>query len=373
MRGISNAAHLIGAPRLVVSLSLLAAFAHAAPSPLDRRVSALPGGVELRDRADSLALAGWGQVLLDRRVDPHWLLAGAGPGRLGDSLNATLAAHGGAVSDLGGVLYIGPADSAANLRTLAAMAEGRLSRLDAGSRAAMRRVDSLSWPRLTEPRELIESLLAGHGLRITNPDRLPHDVWPAGRLPAMSLSDRLTLLLVGFDLTWAPAGERGAIELAPAPPQPTLTKSYRIASRANWSAEDFRAAFPDARVERRGSSLELTGRVEAHDHLQTVLRGGRKAADSPGPRSESPGEQRLTLSVRSQPARAVLEKVAGALSFRIDYDPAHSAEVLGALAKRIDVSVSQATPGELLEQIAAQSGVAIKVEENVVRVTLADE
>lgn len=370
MRVTSHAASSIGAQRLLILLSLLAPASSAAPALLDQQVGALPAGVELRDRLASLQQAGLGDLLLDRRVDPHTELGGSQPGALGDALRTPLAAHGLGVTEVGGLLYVGPAEEVANLRTQAALAQQRLSKFDAASRAAMRRVDSLSWPRLTEPRELIESLLAGHGLRLANPDRLPHDVWPAGRLPAMPLSDRLTLLLAGFDLAWAPTSERGVVQLVPAERRPTLTKSYRVRGRGRWAPEAFQAAFPAAEVEQRGATLELTGRVEAHEGLAAMLRGDRPAP----PRSESPaGEQRLTLAVRSQPARAVLEKIATALKLSLEYDESQRRKLLESLDQRIDLSVSQATPAELLAEIARQAGVSIKLEGSAVRVSLAGE
>ena len=39
-------------------------------------------------------------------------------------------------------------------------------------------------------------------LTLVNPGPIPHDLWPVGSLPAMRWGDQLTLLLVGFDLTW---------------------------------------------------------------------------------------------------------------------------------------------------------------------------
>ena len=33
-------------------------------------------------------------------------------------------------------------------------------------------------------------------------ERIPHDLWPAGNLPELSLAEQLTVLLIGFDLTF---------------------------------------------------------------------------------------------------------------------------------------------------------------------------
>ncbi|TWT37846.1 hypothetical protein KOR34_28100 [Posidoniimonas corsicana] len=339
-----------------ICCGLLAAAAHAGPPLLDQSVGRSDGGVELATRLAGLERAGLGVPVLDRRVDPHLPMAPAPAGSLGDALAASFGANRVGASELSGALYVGPTPAARDLRTLAEIGRKQVTRLDAGSRSEMRRIDSLSWPRLTEPRGLIESLLDGHGLRLQNPETLPLDVWDQGRLPPMTLSDRLTLLLIGFDLVWQASDAPRAIRLAPAPRSPSISKRYNLPKRVAWDERAFQDAFPSAVVQRRGNRVELTARVEAHERLATELRG--EVEDDTPP---SGGEQRLTLTVRQQPAAAVLQKLTETFSLSVRYEPSVSDAARTALTRRVDLSVSQATLAELLDELGMQVGYSLSL------------
>ena len=60
----------------------------------------------------------------------------------------------------------------------------------------------LAWPRLSEPRQVISAVIEQRGWRVAEPERIPHDLWAAGELPELSVAEVLTVLLIGFDLTF---------------------------------------------------------------------------------------------------------------------------------------------------------------------------
>src|SRR4029079_8331616 len=53
------------------------------------------------------------------------------------------------------------------------------------------------------------------GWQIAGAERIPHDLWAAGALPELSLAEQLTVLLVGFDLTFDLRRENRTIEIVP--------------------------------------------------------------------------------------------------------------------------------------------------------------
>ena len=63
-------------------------------------------------------------------------------------------------------------------------------------------------------------------IEIQGTDRIPHDLWAAGDLPPLNLTDRLTLVAAQFDLTFAidPTGE--SVSLVEMPATVEISRSY---------------------------------------------------------------------------------------------------------------------------------------------------
>jgi hypothetical protein len=73
----------------------------------------------------------------------------------------------------------------------------------------------LVWPDLAQPRDLVAALAAEAGLSVKLPDSTPHDLWPAVDLPPLTWTDRLSLVLAGFDLTFEIDPAKKTIALKP--------------------------------------------------------------------------------------------------------------------------------------------------------------
>jgi hypothetical protein len=154
-------------------------------------------------------------MVLDRRVDR---------GRVAD-LPAREAALLDTITELAsnvdarpvawnGLLYVGPRGAGERLATLSRERRRDVAGVSPARRGRFGAVTSATWKRLAEPREIVRDRLQSAGLRLDNPDAIPHDVWDAGSLPPMSLADQLTIVLVQFDLQWTPRrdGERVRID-----------------------------------------------------------------------------------------------------------------------------------------------------------------
>jgi hypothetical protein len=126
---------------------------------------------------------------------------------------------------LGAVAYLGPAETARRLRTIAALRLEDARRLPKDSQRRLLTARSWDWPELAEPRQLAEQLAGQAGLKIANPERIEHDLWPAAELPPLSWVERMTLVLAPFDLTFR-FDRRGQIELVELPADPALVRTY---------------------------------------------------------------------------------------------------------------------------------------------------
>ncbi|MGL4511894.1 MAG: hypothetical protein ACRCT8_02290 [Lacipirellulaceae bacterium] len=183
---------------------------------LRRRVSltlhAAPAGEALAKLAAGTKLP----MVLDRRIDRG----------KGIDLAAREASLLDVVAEVGahvdarpvawnGVLYVGPRGIGDRLVALSRERRRDVARLAPAERGPFRDVAPIAWKRLAEPRDVVADRLKQAGLRLENPDTIPHDLWDAGGVPPMQLADQLTLLLVQFDLAWAPADNGDAVEVAP--------------------------------------------------------------------------------------------------------------------------------------------------------------
>jgi type II secretory pathway component GspD/PulD (secretin) len=197
----------------------------AAPRDEQNRESAVVGGttltvhwegLPLRDAVSRLEETTSVDVFVDRRVDPTQLVTlSAENATVEEILEKLSTAQSLGVSRLDSVLYLGPARTASELNQLAALRRKDVTDLSPQDQRSWSMKSSTSWPRLTEPHDLVTRLLQSHELKATGLEQIPHDLWPAGRLPRLTLSDELTLLLAGFDLTYRLVPEQSAIEIVP--------------------------------------------------------------------------------------------------------------------------------------------------------------
>jgi hypothetical protein len=172
----------------------------------------------LRDSLANLAKNRRVSIWLDRRIDPDQrvdfktddVAFSAALSQLADRL-------GGKVGLIGSVVYIGPKPAVANLQALFAKRRDEAAKLPADARRKFTHVKTWQWEELSEPRVLLEELAAEGGFNIEGLDQVPHDLWPAGDWPALSLSDRLSLVLAGFDLTYEFSADGGSLKLVPYP------------------------------------------------------------------------------------------------------------------------------------------------------------
>lgn len=230
-------------PTLLVCVTLLfehhgARAAGPASEALATPVTADWTGLPLRQAAVRLSEIGGIAVVVDRRLDPDTsisLHASADPlddvlARVADAARADVAVYAGHVR-------LVPRGGAAALAAAERDRVAELNRLGKVLRDIVEKKDAWSWPEGAVPHDLLTAAAAEAGIEIEALEHLPHDHFPAARLPAGTLADRLDLLLAHFDrrVGWTPIPRRpdeqpafllvdlpaGTAAPPPAPPKPS--------------------------------------------------------------------------------------------------------------------------------------------------------
>ena len=172
----------------------------------------------------------------------------------------------------------------------------------------------------------------------------------------MSLSDRLTLLLAGFDLTFKLARDGSAIRLEPMPTEVAILRSYSPRGSLKAAETAVASAFPSVGIKRAGTGLAITGTFEEHEAIGRLLRG-----EAIRPVEPTPGSKRFDLRVENQPIGAIVKAVAQRERLQLQVEPAVQAK----LQRRISLDVKQLTLEELLDRTLNSTGVTHRIVDGV--------
>ena len=291
----------------------------------------------LRKAFKSLSSARKVAILVDRRVDPSQKLDVSLNGvPLKSALQAIAKARGLGVAALGAVVYVGPPAAAERLRQMAATLDRDTRHLPAALQSKYRQTEPLAWEDLATPRELIERLADASGLDITGQELVPHDLWAAADLPPMTLTDRLALIAVQFDLGLKIANRGKQIELvrrAEDPPRQPLPEQDALPVRS------IPRRAPQANPQ-PPTKLELT-RIDR-------------------------------ISVKDKPLGSVLKQLANQLGLELKIDQKAIAAADISLDQNVSLLVEHATVDELLRQLLKSTGLTFHRRNRVVEIVPAE-
>ncbi|MEX0819199.1 MAG: hypothetical protein WD070_06390 [Pirellulaceae bacterium] len=299
-------------------------------------------------------------IWLDRRVDPgHELDLAVQDSTLDEGLQRVASAIGGGVSYVGSVAYLGSTPVTAKLATLAAMRRDDAKQLPPSARVRFTATSPWTWETLATPRELLGQLARAADANVVNADQIPHDLWPAGDLPALPLTDRMTLLLAGFDLTFEIASDGSAIGLTPMPAKVSIQRSYSPRGSLNAAMTTIASAFPGVEIKKDRARLAITGTFEQHEAIERLVRG------EPVRRVETtPGSKRFDLRVDNQPIGSIIQAVAGRERLEVRMDAATKTK----LQQRISLDVKQLTLEELLQQTLGAAEIRYTLQDGVLEI-----
>ncbi len=318
------------------------------------------------------ALARFGQsnrvaVLLDRRVDPGQKLRLA----INDvSVRAALQEIASdrrlGVSLLGSVIYVGPPPVAARLRTLGALRTEEVRQLPAAVGRKFLASKRISWDDLATPRELLEDLARQNRFTITDLELVPHDLWAGADLPPLTLIDRLTLILVQFDLTFHLSADGKTVTLLGVPEEVALVRSYPGGSDPKTTARRLAALAPEAQVEVVDERISVKGLLEDHERIKSPRRSTPPTKDRRS--TSSLARQRFTLKLKEQPIGSVLRQLAEslALDLQIDREAIRGAGI--SLDQHISLEVKEVTVDRLLGELLKGTGLTFRRQGKVVEI-----
>lgn len=217
--------------------------------------------VPLKELTAGLARTQNVAIVLDRRVDPQQpLTLDVADMPMAEALGKVAAERKLEIIYLGPIVYLAPAGEAAGLEAVFKSRRDELRALPASVARRWRSAKTMAWEDLTAPAELVAVLCAEGGFSVTNPDRLPHDLWAAADLPKLALVDRVSFILGQFGLTFEmlPAGKNGAlqkgaaIKLVPIPDVPNDNVAQKTKSPTKYHKKPARPAAgnKELRIER---------------------------------------------------------------------------------------------------------------------------
>jgi hypothetical protein len=267
-------------------------------------------------------------VFVDRRVDPSMRVSLDIEAASAEDVVAGIAdGRDFGEARVGTLVYLGPASAANQLRPLSSNRAEQVARLPADSRTLLTQKQSTAWPTLSEPRRVVLSTVERRGWRLTNAEAIPHDLWAAGELPELTLAEQLTVLLIGFDLTFELRPNDRSIEIVP--------------------LKDV------IKVPRVGAP------------------GKRPATAANSTHAKKDGQQVYTLRVQEQPVGAVLKELSKRLRWAIEIDDESIRKAGKSLDKRVSFSIENANQERLLEALLGPAGLDYRLDGDRVRIIAA--
>ena len=261
-------------------------------------------------------------ALLDRRVDPDQRVTLALHDKpLGEIFQEVAERHGLGQTLLGGTTYFGPPAAAARLRTAVELRRAEVRQLGAGVAARWMHSKPLRWPDLATPREILAGLLAEGQVRSPDLERTPHDLWAAADLPAAPLVERLSLVLVQYDLTFTFDAAAGALRFTPLPERVTTQREHPAT---------------------RGATRPATARA---------------------------GEKRFTLRQAKDRLGDLITKMAALLQLEVKMDREALRKALKDLDQAVSLSAADVTIDELFEKLLTPVGCQFRREGAVIEIT----
>lgn len=322
----------------------------------------------LRNGLDSLAESQRVAIFLDRRVDPSQVVnATIDDLPLEKALRYLAKQRRLGVGFVGPVVYVGPPRVASRVATLAELRNEEARNLPDKLRRVLMKRAPVAWP-LGQPRTVVTSLAHEAGLELPAPERIPHDLWRETQLPPMTFSERLTLILAGFQMNFSIDADESKIHLTQFPRAVSIVRRYPVKTEnIDELMTQLSRGFPQATIERMGRKLVVRSTLEDHWQLQKML--GTGSRDKSGSRNSPGGSRQVyTLNVQNQPVGTLLRTLAARLNLSIKFTT--EAEALGQ--KLVTFSVRDANADELLTAAARPAGLKCAIVRGTIHVTKTD-
>jgi hypothetical protein len=338
------------------------------PSQLNRRLTAAWQGQELGTVLERIATSQDAAIWLDRRVDSQQLIEDrVSDAALADVLNQLTAPHELGWSSLGGIIYVGPRESASELATLAELAKDSLSRVPAKVRERWLAAAPAEWLGLSEPREILTTWLENAEVRLANPAALSHDLWNARTLPPLSLVDKVVLLLVGYDLTCEISPNGQSCRIMPISRPVLITKSYEAGRRTRELVAEFKEN-PTVSINRKGSGVAITGRWEDHERVAAILKGTSRENRQQRRPTVREDQKVFSLRLENQPVGRVIDQLANQLGLSVSWSQELLSRPVDPRTTLVSCDVSNGDLSKLLESVLSPAGFKFVLNDNILEI-----
>ncbi len=330
-------------------------------------------GVPFRSVVRSLSTSQRVAILMDRRVDPDQAVdLSLNDVTVRTVLEELAEPRGLGWSSIGSVVYLGPAETAAIVRTLSALRHEDVAKLPAREAAVFRRREPLTWEDFATPREVLSQLARSAERNIAGLDRVPHDLWAAAELPALPWIDRLTLVAVQFDLTYRLMDDGRSVELIPLPDDIALVRRYPGGHDPQQTARQWAELIPESQIKVVENDIWVRGLLEDHERLAAASRGNvrpqSKRAATGRVAPKKPREIRFTVQNTKGPLDRILAELSQKLDVevKIDYEALAKAGI--SPQQVVAFSVQNATLEALFDAVLRPAGCTFRRQGNVILV-----
>jgi len=247
------------------------------------------------------------------------------------------------ICQVGDVFYVGPRETAKTLPILLLQLHEETAKLrrlkDDGPK--WNRKSELSWPQLTEPRALIDNLVVANGINLTNPELIPHDLWPATELPELSLDQQFALLIVGFDL-WFVRSSQGQTALTQLPAIEEGVCTVNNVEDAKQVARSLRAEIEGGKFTGSGRTIKMAGSVETLFDARRWLINQQKSDGG------LPSEHRFTINTTAK-RQSILDSIVRQLNYQLSYPPTANEALREMVTIKMDEKPVDAIIAEVLK------------------------
>ena len=298
---------------------------------------------------------------LDRRVDPQQTIDSQFTDFSVEKVLDELAKKKGlSWVWLGELVYIGPVGAAGELPPLIQQAHNSIGEIPAGEQQRWLQAGPRRWPRLSQPRALVRDLAGELGVELVGDEQITHDLWPARELPPMATIDRLVLILAGFDLTCRLDVTGKTCQIVPIQRPLEIERHFRLPTKHASMIRQIQQRFPSVRVRIDGKSLAVTGQWSDQEKIAEIL------ADTPhrppARTAQRKTRQSLSLTVKDQPVRVVIDHLARQLRLEVDWSKSLLTLNPTISERRVSCEVEGADLDELLGQILSPAGLSFERE-----------
>ena len=367
---------VLGMVAVIAGLTCVTCFADEGESPvfaqplflrhLQRPVTLTWRGVPIHSSLKRLGNVYQIAVVVDRRVDPERTLnLSAQESALLRVLVAAAVQLDLHAEVIGPTVYIGPENSTRLGPLLLEIARAKIAKLPNRRRAGWDSREPVQIDRLGEPRAIIERMCASRNVTLANPTKIPHDLWDAQTWPSLTLPESLTLLLLGFDMTFDVTA-MGECRIRPIDRTKRVAHVHAVKLRAAHRPA-LKSAFPDVVFSDGG--IDLTANLETHADLRDWVRRTRNTDNAatvknrPAPLVDVP--RSYSIEIKNQPLKPIATGLFGRLGMDVEFDDVISTETL---QQNVSFKVANASFDEMVSAMLKEVDLTFTVDGTTVRI-----